>query len=190
MTGPARDTGLRLKCKTYHGGTESRRKILRKKRSSVAPCLRGGLSPTRCKPPSTLLRFLPGENHGPQSSPALPEDRRRRQAAASAKPPSTKSRPVSTGKTSSFSSTSAKTASSKPTTSPEPSTSAKASSSATSKPSIPTLDTPLVLYCGGGFRSALAADNLQKMGYTNVISMDGGIREWREKSLSAWKSRR
>ena len=39
----------------------------------------------------------------------------------------------------------------------------------------------LVLYCGGGFRSALAADNLQKMGYTNVISMDGGIRVWREK---------
>jgi rhodanese-related sulfurtransferase len=39
----------------------------------------------------------------------------------------------------------------------------------------------MILYCGGGFRSALAADNLQKMGYTNVISMDGGIREWREK---------
>ena len=39
----------------------------------------------------------------------------------------------------------------------------------------------LVLYCGGGFRSALAADNLQKMGYSNVISMDGGIRVWREK---------
>ena len=46
----------------------------------------------------------------------------------------------------------------------------------------PALDTELVLYCGGGFRSALAADNLQKMGYTNVISMDGGIREWREKA--------
>jgi rhodanese-related sulfurtransferase len=46
----------------------------------------------------------------------------------------------------------------------------------------PALDTPLVLYCGGGFRSALAADNLQKMGYTNVISMDGGIRDWRQKS--------
>jgi rhodanese-related sulfurtransferase len=39
----------------------------------------------------------------------------------------------------------------------------------------------LVLYCGGGFRSALAADNLQKMGYTNVWSMDGGIRDWRER---------
>jgi rhodanese-related sulfurtransferase len=46
----------------------------------------------------------------------------------------------------------------------------------------PDLATPLVLYCGGGFRSALAADNLQKMGYTNVLSMDGGIREWREKA--------
>ena len=46
---------------------------------------------------------------------------------------------------------------------------------------IPDTNTPLVLYCGGGFRSALAADNLQKMGYTNVISMDGGIRVWREK---------
>lgn len=39
----------------------------------------------------------------------------------------------------------------------------------------------LILYCGGGYRSALAADNLQKMGYSNVISMDGGIRGWREK---------
>ena len=46
----------------------------------------------------------------------------------------------------------------------------------------PDLSTPLVLYCGGGFRSALAADNLQKMGYTNVLSMDGGIRGWREKA--------
>jgi len=47
---------------------------------------------------------------------------------------------------------------------------------------VPDLNTPLVLYCGGGFRSALAADNLQKMGYTNVISMDGGVRGWREKN--------
>jgi rhodanese-related sulfurtransferase len=45
----------------------------------------------------------------------------------------------------------------------------------------PDTAAPLVLYCGGGFRSAMAADNLQKMGYTNVISMDGGIRDWREK---------
>src|SRR5919202_1435438 len=46
---------------------------------------------------------------------------------------------------------------------------------------VPDPATPLVLYCGGGFRSALAADNLQKMGYTNVLSMDGGVRGWREK---------
>ena len=45
---------------------------------------------------------------------------------------------------------------------------------------IPDHHAPIVLYCGGGFRSALAADNLQKMGYTNVISMDGGMRAWRE----------
>jgi rhodanese-related sulfurtransferase len=47
---------------------------------------------------------------------------------------------------------------------------------------VPDPNTELVLYCGGGFRSALAADNLQKMGYTNVISMDSGVREWREKN--------
>ena len=46
---------------------------------------------------------------------------------------------------------------------------------------IPDINSEIVLYCGGGFRSAMAADNLQKMGYKNVISMDGGIREWREK---------
>ena len=46
---------------------------------------------------------------------------------------------------------------------------------------IPDTAAPIVLYCGGGFRSALAADNLQKMGYTNVLSMDGGVRGWREK---------
>ena len=45
---------------------------------------------------------------------------------------------------------------------------------------VPDLDRPLVLYCGGGYRSALAADAIQKMGYTNVISMDGGFRGWRE----------
>lgn len=45
---------------------------------------------------------------------------------------------------------------------------------------IPDKNAPLVLYCGGGFRSALAADNLQKMGYTNVSSMDGGWRGWTE----------
>jgi rhodanese-related sulfurtransferase len=52
----------------------------------------------------------------------------------------------------------------------------------------PDLKTELVLYCGGGFRSAMAADNLQKMGYTNVISMDGGIGGWREKSYPLEKS--
>ncbi len=41
---------------------------------------------------------------------------------------------------------------------------------------VPDMKTEIVLYCGGGFRSALAADNLQKMGYTNVWSMDGGFR--------------
>ena len=40
-------------------------------------------------------------------------------------------------------------------------------------------DAPIVLYCGGGFRSALAAKNLQDMGYTNVISMDGGYSGWK-----------
>ncbi len=46
---------------------------------------------------------------------------------------------------------------------------------------IPDTGDEIVLYCGGGFRSALSAVNLQKMGYTNVISMDGGVRGWREK---------
>ncbi len=41
---------------------------------------------------------------------------------------------------------------------------------------FPDKNTRLILYCGGGYRSALAADNLQKMGYTNVVSLDGGWR--------------
>ena len=45
---------------------------------------------------------------------------------------------------------------------------------------LPDRDAPLVLYCGGGYRSALAAESLGKMGYRNVISMDGGMRAWRE----------
>ena len=45
---------------------------------------------------------------------------------------------------------------------------------------VPDPDREIVLYCGGGFRSALAADNLQKMGYSNVISVDGGFRGWKE----------
>ena len=52
---------------------------------------------------------------------------------------------------------------------------------------IPDTSAEIVLYCGGGFRSALAADNLQKMGYTRVISMDGGWRGWTEKGLPTVK---
>lgn len=52
---------------------------------------------------------------------------------------------------------------------------------------VPELNAEMILYCGGGYRSALAADNLQKMGYTNVISMDGGIRGWREKGFPLTK---
>lgn len=44
----------------------------------------------------------------------------------------------------------------------------------------PDKDTEIVLYCGGGYRSALSADMLQKMGYTNVISMDGGWAAWKD----------
>jgi rhodanese-related sulfurtransferase len=45
---------------------------------------------------------------------------------------------------------------------------------------LPDPDAPIVLYCGGGFRSALAADNIQKMGYRNVLSMDGGWSGWQQ----------
>ena len=48
---------------------------------------------------------------------------------------------------------------------------------------IPDKNTKMVLYCGGGFRSALAADNLQKMGYTSVISLDGGWRAYTQAGL-------
>lgn len=48
---------------------------------------------------------------------------------------------------------------------------------------IPDLDADIVLYCGGGFRSALSAESLQKMGYRNVKSLAGGWRAWTEKSL-------
>jgi rhodanese-related sulfurtransferase len=44
---------------------------------------------------------------------------------------------------------------------------------------VPNKNAELILYCGGGFRSALSADNLQKMGYTNVASMAGGWRQWK-----------
>ena len=48
---------------------------------------------------------------------------------------------------------------------------------------FPDFTTELVLYCGGGYRSAMAADNLQQMGYTNVKSLDGGFRAWKEAGL-------
>jgi rhodanese-related sulfurtransferase len=54
---------------------------------------------------------------------------------------------------------------------------------------VPQTDATLILYCGGGFRSALAADNLQKMGYTNVESMDGGWRGWLQAGLPTSKER-
>jgi len=52
---------------------------------------------------------------------------------------------------------------------------------------VPDTNTKMILYCGGGFRSALVADNLQKMGYTNVESMDGGWRGWIEAGLPTEK---
>jgi rhodanese-related sulfurtransferase len=48
---------------------------------------------------------------------------------------------------------------------------------------VPALDTPILLYCAGGNRSALSADNLQKMGYTNVASLVGGFRDWQKARL-------
>jgi rhodanese-related sulfurtransferase len=52
---------------------------------------------------------------------------------------------------------------------------------------VPDRAATLVLYCGGGFRSALVADNLQKMGYTNAISLDGGWRAWTASGLPVEK---
>ena len=52
---------------------------------------------------------------------------------------------------------------------------------------VPDTGAKLILYCGGGFRSALAAENLQRMGYTNVESMDGGWRGWVEAGLPTAK---
>jgi rhodanese-related sulfurtransferase len=53
---------------------------------------------------------------------------------------------------------------------------------------VPDTNTKLILYCGGGFRSALVADNLQEMGYTNVESMDGGWKGWVGAGLPTTKS--
>lgn len=52
---------------------------------------------------------------------------------------------------------------------------------------FPDTGTELVLYCGGGYRSALVAESLAKMGYTNVKSMDGGFRGWTEKGYAVVK---
>jgi rhodanese-related sulfurtransferase len=52
---------------------------------------------------------------------------------------------------------------------------------------IPDRGTPIVCYCGGGFRSVLVADNLRRMGYTNVLSLDGGWRGWNERGLPTVK---
>ena len=48
---------------------------------------------------------------------------------------------------------------------------------------VPDVSTPIICYCGGGSRSALAADNLQKMGYTHVASLAGGLRAWHNEGL-------
>jgi len=53
---------------------------------------------------------------------------------------------------------------------------------------IPDLEAEIVLYCGGGFRSILAAEALQRMGYTRVISMDGGFRGWKEAGFPTEKT--
>lgn len=52
---------------------------------------------------------------------------------------------------------------------------------------VPELSKEIILYCGGGFRSALVADNLKKMGYTNPVSMDGGWRGWTQAGLPVAK---
>ncbi len=52
---------------------------------------------------------------------------------------------------------------------------------------VPGKDATLVLYCGGGYRSALVADNLQKMGYKNPISLEGGWRAWQAAGLPVEK---
>jgi len=48
---------------------------------------------------------------------------------------------------------------------------------------VPETTTPIICYCGGGMRSALSADSLQRMGYSNVASMSGGIKGWRNDGL-------
>lgn len=55
---------------------------------------------------------------------------------------------------------------------------------------LPNKEEPIVLYCGGGYRSLLAADSLRQMGYSNVISMDGGMKAWRAAGYPIEKGRR
>ncbi|HTQ84851.1 MAG TPA: rhodanese-like domain-containing protein [Candidatus Solibacter sp.] len=52
---------------------------------------------------------------------------------------------------------------------------------------VPDSNAEIILYCGGGFRSALAADALRQMGYTNAVSMDGGWRAWNENGFPTEK---
>lgn len=52
---------------------------------------------------------------------------------------------------------------------------------------VPNPEDEVILYCGGGYRSALAADNLQKMGYRRVLSLAGGWREWTERGFPTTK---
>ncbi|NDQ57136.1 MAG: sulfurtransferase [Acidipila sp.] len=52
---------------------------------------------------------------------------------------------------------------------------------------VPDASKEIILYCGGGFRSAIAADNLKKMGYTNAVSMDGGWKGWSDAGLPVTK---
>ena len=51
------------------------------------------------------------------------------------------------------------------------------------EPTVPDTNAPIICYCGGGYRSALAVDNLQKMGYTNVKSLAGGFKAWKATGL-------
>ncbi len=55
---------------------------------------------------------------------------------------------------------------------------------------LPNKEEPIALYCGGGYRSLLAADSIRQMGYTNVISMDGGMKAWRAAGYPIEKGRR
>ena len=72
----------------------------------------------------------------------------------------------------------AKTANGPPATFPAPCTWGKGVIERDIEQTVPDTAKKLILYCGGGFRSALVADNLQKMGYDNVESMDGGWKGW------------